>query len=268
MRLAGVVVGFVVLAGCHGGLVAETPSPTVTPAPLPSETTTPRAVIPGVTHGRLVDPATLTDRHRAVLSGRGHSQVRVERAHTDAGLAWRLTVRTRVAPDGRAHAVIRPSGPAIPPTIRPGTTRIERYVGETATWVAVWRDGTRRVTRYPQAFAVGRPQLYPVLGALHLKVTDRRRQGERVTYRLVGREVRDAELLSTAARHRDVTDPLLVATVTDRGVVRRYEFTYTVDEPSSTTSRSYGHEFHVTAVGETTVPVPSWVPRTNVTDRG
>lgn len=260
------VVLLALAAGCSGALVDGTPSPSVSPAPVPSETVTPRAAIPGVSDGKLTDPAALVASHRAALEGRSYTRIRTVRATSDGELRWELRVESRVAPDGRVHAVILPAGPELPPTLRPGTTRVERYVGEHRTWVAVWRDGERRVRQYPERFAVGRPQLYPVLGSLRVEVAGRA-VGENATrYRLAGRGVRDRELLSTAARHGRAAMPSLSATVTDRGVVRSYRFTYWSTDPPAVSEQRYRVEFRITDVGRTETSVPSWVPEAAATD--
>lgn len=247
-------------AGCSGALGGGTPSATVTPAPVPSATATPTSPLPGVTDGRLADPWALASAHRSALSGTSYTRTRVERLVVGNATRWTIASRTRVAPDGRAHTVIVPEGPARPPTVLSGTTRIERYVGESATWVAVRRHGERRVTRYPQGFAISRPQLYPVLASVRVRVAGRERMRAGVRYRLAGAGVRDEGLLRTAAGHREAVEPRLSATVTPRGVVRAYEFTYRVATPPSTAPRRFVHEFRIRKVGETSVSEPGWVP--------
>lgn len=260
------VVVLVLLAGCSGSLVGETPTPEITPAPVPSETITPtpERSLPGVTNGFLTNPGELVTAHRIALSEVGYTRIRVEDARVEGRTEWTLTTRTRVGPDGRRHAVIIPDGPKDPPTVPPNTSRVERYVGESGTWVAIWRDGERQVTPYPQRFAVGQQPLFPVFGSVPLRVERRTTAGDRLQFRLAGSGVRNEDLLATAARGSNPVGPRLVATVTPRGLIQSYRFSYALATPPATeTQRRITHSFRVEAVGETTVSVPEWVPRAN-----
>lgn len=265
MKRAGVVL-MILLAGCSGSLIGATPTPEMTPAPVPAQTPTPTAKpsLPGVANGFLTSPGELVTAHRIVLSEVGYTRVRVERASVEGRTEWTLTTRMEVGPDGRRHAVVIPAGPEDPPTVPPNTTRVERYVGESGTWVAVWRDGDRQVTRYPRKFAVGRPPLFPVLGSVPLRVEYRDVTGEQPLFRLTGSGVRNEDLLATATRGRNPVDPQLIATVTSRGVIRSYRFSYALAAPPATEPRqTITQSFRIKAVGETTVSVPEWVPVAN-----
>lgn len=265
VKRTGVVL-ILLVAGCSGALTGGTPSPEITPAPVPAETATATqgSPVPGVTNGFLANPGKLVTAHTAALTEVGYTQVRIEHARVDDRTRWSLHTRTRVAPDGRRHTVITPKGPENPSTVLPNTTRVERYVGDSHTWIAVWRDGDVRITRYPQGFRVGRPPLYPVFGSVPLRMEKKTMTEDGVRFRLVGSGVRDEELLTAATRQENAVGPRLVATVTPSGVIQSYTFTYgLVAPPATDTQRSFTRRFRIEAVGETSVSVPKWVPGTN-----
>lgn len=257
----------VVLAGCSGALGGgDTPTRTVTPVAVPSGDGS-SGFPPGVSGGVLSDPDALLVAHDAALSGVGHTRVRTERMADDGDLRWAIEVRTRVGPSGRRHTVVVSDGPHQPPVVQSGTTRIERYLGPTGAWVAVWRDGERRVTRAPGDDSLARPNLGSVFGGVRLRVVGRERADGELRFRLRGATVRDDRSLDAVTPYHDPVNPRLRATVAADGVVHAYRLTYAVADPPYISEQRYTRRFRVEAVGDTTVERPAWVP-TNQTTTG
>jgi len=148
------VAGLLMLAGCSGLLPAEdTPAKTVTPAPIPSpssslRTTAKPSFPPGIVAGEVVDPIALERAHARGLRDASYT-IRVnETARYANGSPRSQMIRTAsVGPNGtRKLRTIRVVGPEERPPVFPNASEVIIYAEELDAFI---RGGTGRNTQSP-----------------------------------------------------------------------------------------------------------------------
>ncbi|MEF8868569.1 MAG: hypothetical protein V5A85_08630 [Haloarculaceae archaeon] len=255
------LVALVLLAGC--GSVAPagdgTPTRTVTAAPLPGETPTPRGppvLAPGLSTEGVFDAARLADAHAATLSATSFTAVREERrryANGSLRSGYRSVVRMAAGGERFRYALNQTD-------VRGGSPReqgLARYSNGSVVYVAITRDGATTYSVLGGEDPVEPSTVFPgnatarfgvarLFGSLRFDVLGRETVDGRTVYR-VGVE-NGSQTLSGL---RNVT---MNATVREDGLVTRYRLTYEVG----------GLRVFVTVefrrVGETAVEPPAWLP--------
>jgi hypothetical protein len=270
------VVAVVVTAGCGGfGLTGgDESSATVTPAPVPTSSTTtyPAGVGPtGVT-----SPSLLGSVHGDHLNGTGYTLV-TNRTVRYANGSLRSQLRIRVAVDAnRTHlATVSVRGPGAPVLLgRPpatasfwsnGDTYLRRLTRDNRTVYNEYDPpdsyaGTWRYWVYTAALN-GRPaaDVARTVEPFHTRTAGARR-ADGTAYVIRGDRLR-ADPPSAAWESRD--NASLVAHVTQSGLVRYYRTAYTMPADGERVSVTRSVEF--TAVGNTTVGPPPWADRARST---
>lgn len=247
------------VAGCSGAVTDGTPTSSVTPVDIPDTARTP-STIPGVTDGILVDPAVLAEAHRSELDDEGYTRVWSERSTSGDDLRWEMTARVRIDTSGQTYTTLEIQGPNSPATVPREATRVEKYTEDGNAWTAVWRDDSLTVFPERNRLALGGTDIAQVLAAVNLRVFSQERRKEGVRFRLRGTESSNETALEAATPFHDPVKPRLDATVTPRGVVQSYVFTYALANPPYISEQRFTRSFRIEAVGETTVSRPDWVP--------
>ncbi|WP_135363796.1 DUF7537 family lipoprotein [Halosimplex halophilum] len=266
MRRALVAV-LVVLAGCSA-LAPGTDRPTVTPAPVPTDSPLP----PGVEPGGVTDPAALATAHGAALGNRSYTLVtnRTVRA-ANGSLRSALTVRLALsaAPARDYHARVSVEGPGAPLVIGEPPTRAEYWANDEVYLRRQTIDNRTEYSRYDDtdayvgtwSFWLGtvaldlgpETDLRSTLEGFETRVADRSPESGRV--HLVGTTVRSEGFVGDSAVD-DVENATLHAFVAESGFVASYHVVYdaTVDGERVRVRRSVRFE----RVGATTVDRPTW----------
>lgn len=251
-RLAVGAVAVVVLlgiAGCSTPLVGErgpTETSTVTPAPLPGESTESeesRQYPPGIAPEGVTDAARLVDAHDAVLANTSHTvRLSSTREYANGSTQTRYDRVLRVAAPDRFHYVLSVQDAG-------RERRIERWRAGEEALAAVTADGE---TTYRRLDAPQRPTL--------VTRSELARVLEIAPSRLAGTETRNGtRLYRLAGGPADVSglsNVSYVALVDPRGLLVSYTVTYEVSERDRTRSVRVTAAFD--AVGETTVERPRW----------
>lgn len=273
---AGLLCLLVLVSGCSallddGPAGAEGPTATVTPAPVPDDT----ELAPGVTRRGVEAPARLAQAHAEAVGGRSFV-LTASRTVRYANDTLRSGLWVRVAVDDRAHlAEAATAGPEAPVFLgRPpanatfwsnGSTHVRKLTRDGRTtynefgppasgvatrsyWTGTVPFGGRQAT--PESF------YRTLFESVAVGLAGETRSDATATYRLVGERVTNETFRFGAT---DVRDVRLVATVTDRGIVRNLSLTYVgeVEGETVTVSRTVRYR----KVGETTVERPDWFER-------
>lgn len=248
LRWTGVVCLIVLLAGCNG-LSASTPdrvstTQTVTPAPVPEERSRPLLRTAVSTNGT-VDPKRLAQTHKAVLANRSYTltYIRNETANRPSAVARNTTNRIQV---GRQATQVEVSG------LRELRDR-QRYFTDSAgyEYVAAF-NRTRRLE-------TTRSDIEPTLATELIKVHLPGQSRQQTTITESDQRYLRVHVPKTAeiyAGDRYISDYTVTAYVHPSGYVRSMRVNYT------DTSRGVdiSLRFRYTAVGETSVKRPAWVP--------
>ncbi|WP_436911903.1 DUF7537 family lipoprotein [Halosimplex marinum] len=257
----------VVLAGCSA-LTPGTDRPTVTPAPVPTDSPLP----PGVEPSGVTDPAALANAHAAALGNRSYTLVtnRTVRA-ANGSLRSALTVRLALsaAPARNYHARVSVEGPDAPLVIGEPPTRAEYWANDEVYLRRQAIDNRTEYSRYDDtdayvgtwSFWLGtvaldlgpETDLRSTLEGFETRVADRLPGSERV--QLVGTTVRSEGFVGDSTAD-DIENATLHAFVGESGFVSSYHVVYdaTVDGERVRVRRSVRFE----RVGATTVDRPTW----------
>lgn len=262
----------VLLAGCGGMLGSDTaaaPTPSNTPAPVPSDTATPDAVreVPRYSEDGIENPFALGRAHRAVLANASYTRRLTESTRfADGSLRLNTTAVTRVEPTNattRSYSVTTYEGPVEPiATPNPTADRVEIYGDERFYVRFTFPGGTTTVRSLPRTFDGRAGTIESVIAAFNTTVRDRTACGDRTCRRVRSTELAAPWLLSDAVRLPDdwtVRNATLFALVDSRGLVHEYRIRYAVETPTSTYAAV--RRVRYTALGETVVRKPDWVSR-------
>lgn len=260
---ATVLAALVVLAGC-GSLATPagdgTTTRTVTPAPLPQETPSPRGpavLAPGVDAEGVFDAGRLTEAHATALSHTSFTTVREERrryANGSLRSSHRRVVRVS-ADRERFYYELNQSD------VSGGRTteeRLVRYSNGSVVYVATTRAGEttysvlggRPEPNDPSGGlpgdATARSGVARLFGTLRFDVLDRRTVDGRTIYRLgVENGSQQVGVLRNVSMN---------ASVREDGLVTAYRLTYDVDDIGVSVTVEFRE------VGETEVTPPVWLP--------
>lgn len=268
--------GLLVVAGCSGfpGVgQGDGSDEQLTPAPVPEVTPTDA---PGrLTATEATDAAELARAHAARLANTSFELVSNRTATDRTGtIVSRLDIRLRTGSSPRVYrAWITTSGPGGPVFLgRPpasasfwsnGETYIRRLTRENRT---VYNEfvppfgyaGTRDYWLEVVALdGTPRNDITEAFGSFRTRVTDRTTVDGTTIYRIVGTNVRSQGFVDDNEDIRAVRNATLTARVTERGLVRAYQITYTGTLPDGTVV-DVVRRIHYRGVGNTTVSRPSW----------
>lgn len=250
---------FVLLAGCGGFAGFGDPTPTLTPAEIPTETTpTPRPwLAPGVTDAGVVDPTVLAAAHATTLRETTYTTLWNTTERTANGtLRFRSVTSARVGTGQRRYHYVHTNR-------RNGTVRrVERWSDGDRVLV-LSPNGTVGVARGTSDEPLSPERALPidltaergierVFRAIETRVAGRSAVNGTTHYRLEGRGIR-------APNPTPLRNASLSAIVDERGVVHEYRLAYTtrrVDEPVRVVV-----VVRFTGIGETTVERPAWADR-------
>lgn len=269
-----ITIGF--LTGCGSipgdGVARDADQTGVTPAPVPTEVSSPtpvEALVPGLTRRGVIDPLALAEAHESFLASRSET-VRLRRVirYENGDLRSRRVQVTRVTADRRRfHTVITVAGPH-PPFFG---DRLEFYSdGQTVVQATVLPNRTSffriPLERYraendidvvlssPDAGTV-----FLLFAAIETRMTVSIERSGRTRYRLRGTRLLRPGMLAEAEDVRNPRNVSLSAVVDDRGVLLEYSlrFDATLDDRNVTVAKSGSHS----AIGNTTVEPPEWLAR-------
>jgi len=268
MRAAAVAL-LVVLAGCSA-LVPGTDRPTVTPAPVPTDSPLP----PGVEPSGVTDASAFAAAHGFALGNRSYTLVTNRTVRTaDGSLRSALTVRLALSagPSREYHARVSVDGPAAPLVIGEPPTRAEYWANDevylrrqtiedrtvysryddTDAYVGTWSFwlGTVALDLGPET------DLRSTLEGFETRVAERSSARDRV--HLVGTAVRSDGFVDDPAEVESVENATLHAFVAESGFVESYHVVYdaTLDHGERVRVR---RSVRFERVGTTTVDRPSW----------
>lgn len=250
------------LAGCGG--VAGFGTPTVTPAPVPTDgPPTERALAPGVNRAGVTDPVALAAAHERTLLSTAYTLVTNTTISTAGGPLRSTTTRLRVAPGADAYHLVQ--------TRRATATYPVRAV---APRVELWYEGGHALLRFDGEQGVGyqresvpgptgplvdpteHTRLVSLFSAFRMRVVEAIDADGTTVYRLRSTALRRPARLDTPELVGRPTDATLVARIDGRGVVRAYRLEYTA--PFGDRTVRVTRVFRVTALGETVVERPDW----------
>lgn len=254
-----------VLAGCSGFLTDTTPSPTATPAPVPtvSSPTSGPIEVPGLSAEGIEDPFELVVAHQTTLSRLSHTRrTTATERFTNGSLRRRTTAVLRVIPTDAGTRYLRTltfEGPVEPAeTIYPDATRIETYGADRAYVRVTYPNGTMAVESFRRDDVHNPQTLALVVAAFETRIAGRTPCGERACYEVRSTALETPRYLASAlvvAGERNVTNGTLVAFVDERGLVHEYRVRYTVE----TARGAYVATRRVRlALGKTTIERPEW----------
>ncbi|WP_435195320.1 DUF7537 family lipoprotein [Natronomonas sp. EA1] len=269
MRTTLAVVLLLLLAGCGSPFAEPTPTESVTPAPVPDDST----VAPGVTDAGLADLDALAGAHTTTLDARSYTVESTYRSVYPNGTeraSYAVVVRLSADRDYRTNvSVTGETGPRLlgePPATGEFWSNGSTYVA------AITRGNDTTYSSYvpPDGYAgkwyywtrsvalVGGPR-EDLVRTLE-PFDELTRTGANATgHRLVG----EAEALPSALGSGDLTDAhgaRVEAIVTDRGVVRRYTLRYWGVTPAGEHVRVERTVVY-RGIGRTTVEKPAWADR-------
>jgi hypothetical protein len=259
----------VVLAGCSA-LTPGTDRPTVTSAPVPTDSGLP----PGVEPSSATDASALAAAHGAALGNSSYTLV-TNRTVRDANGSLRSALTVRLAlstgPSRDYHARVSVDGPAPPLVIGEPPTRAEYWANDevylrrrtvddrtvysryddTDAYVGTWSFwlGTAALDLGPEA------DLRSTLEGFEARVADDSPERDRI--HLVGTAARSDGFVDDPAEIEGIENATLHAYVTESGFVESYHVVYdaTLDDGERVrVKRSVRFE----RVGTTTVDRPSW----------
>lgn len=125
-----------VLAGCGSapGVGTDSPSRTITPAPVPTETRYP----PGISRSGLADRGALLAAHQSTLTGRSYTvTARTTVTFANGSNYRRVRFGSRVGPEGARHVTVSYSGAPV----------LRAPDGAAVVTVEWWQNGSRRIVR-------------------------------------------------------------------------------------------------------------------------
>jgi len=260
-------VTLLVLAGC-GGTTQRTvsPSPTVTPAPVPSTSANESpSLAPGLTRNGVRDEFALGRAHAAVLANASFTlETNYSVSYPNGTDFIRRTTTARFGTNESRYYV---EGDTSGVAVGGSTATNELWSNGTRVFVMRAVDGTRRysspssVDGQPVSPAEAlqfdptyRNQIYRIFGAVTTRVTAQRTRDGTVIYRVIAtRTTNPAAFESEWRNPRNVT---LEASVSTRGLVRAYQLRYeaTLDGTPVRVHR----EVRYLDVGSTAVERPPW----------
>mgnify|MGYP000501250969 CR=1 FL=1 len=268
MRAAAVAL-LVVLAGCSA-FAPGTDRPTVTPAPVPTDSGLP----PGVEPTGVTDVSALAAAHAAAI-GNGSYTLVTNRTVRAANGSLRSALRVRLALSGAPartyHATVSVEGPTAPLVIGEPPTRAEYWANDEVYLRRQTIDDRTVYSRYDDTDAyVGTWSFWLGTVALNLgPETDLRstlrgfetrvaeRSDDRGRTHLVGTAVRSEEFVDDGTEVDGIENATLHAFATERGFVESYHVVYdaTLDGGERVRVR---RTVRFERVGTTTVDRPSW----------
>lgn len=238
MRVALVALA-VVLAGCPA-LTQPTPTPEVTPAPVPETEQLP----PGVTESGVVDARTLASTHSEIVQNTSYTLVSNRTIHHRNGtLMSDFEVRVELAADRQVRATVASTGPSAPlllgePPVSGefwanGSVYVSKLTTGNNTQYTQFRPpdgfvGTWRYWRSTVSFGGegGHAQetLLGLFSDVPTEIADRRSVDGTQVYRLVGDSARSASFAKAGSG--PVSNVSFEAHVTSTGVVRQFDLSY------------------------------------------
>jgi hypothetical protein len=272
MRAALVALA-VVLAGCPAFGSGSTPTPEVTPVPVPETAAYP----PGVSEAGVVAPDVLANAHVTLVGNTSYTIVsnRTIR-YANGTLASGLAVRTRLAADRRFLVTVSTAGPEGPLLLgRPPASA--RYWSNGSVYVrALTVDGRTTHTRFapPDGF-IGTWRYWrstvpfggqegnaagtfaAVFRAVPTTVADTRSVGNRTVTRLVGDTAHSGSFAKVG--NGSVRNLTLAAAVDDRGLVRSFDLSYGTRKDDQPVRVEWSLRY--LNVGNTTAARPPWFER-------
>jgi hypothetical protein len=267
----------VVLAGCgaFGGESTRTPTPEVTPVPVPDD----GVLAPGLTSEGVESPSRLAEAHARLVEERSF-RLAANRTVRYANGSLRSHLSVRVATDTNRTYLARAetAGHAAPVFLgRPPATGV--YWSDGTTFVRkLTRDGETTYNEFGAPtggagswgywtktvpFGGGRatPESFyaDLFAAVPTRVAGRITADESPAYRLVGTRTPGGLRGAVGSGIEDVRDLRLDATVTDEGLVRSLSLSYAgrVDGEAVQVSRTVRYR----NVGATDVTRPAWYAR-------
>lgn len=269
MRATLAVALLLVLTGCSAPFAEQTPTESVTPAPVPEDST----LAPGITKAGLVDLGALAGAHAATLDGRSYtlrSNYTAWYANGTKRTSYAVTLRLTADRTYRANVSV---GGSVAPRLLGEPPATGEFWANGSTYLAAVThgNGTTYSSYTPPDGYAGKwyywTRSVALVGGPREDLTQTldpfadltRVSSNRTGHRLVG----EAETLPNALGGGDLTDvhgASVEALVTDRGVVRRYTLRYWGVTPEGEHVR-VERTVSYRAIGNTTVEEPAWADR-------
>lgn len=254
------------LAGCNA---TDGGTPTITPASVPTDASTPRPdVAPGVGQTGVEDSFALAAAHRSALDNTSYVLTTNTSISGPNGSLKVERTRTRVASEVYHYTQIERVAPTYP--VSATAPRIDVYYdGERALYrsregneTTYQRDPTPRLSG-PLFDPSNGEQVATLLGAFDRQRIERVRSEGEPRYRIEASGLRDTHAIATPALLERPHDGTFRASFTSLGVVRSYRLTYEARFESRTVR--VVETMRVSAIGTTNVERPSWYEAANET---
>lgn len=258
---AVVLVFLLSMAGCSGIIGEVTPTSTLTPAEVPTDSPSPtaaRELAPGLTQEGVTDAWALAGAHEDELANTSHTVTDVERRWTlDGNSIGHITTVSLVEPvRERVHWVRESTGEPKHGIVH--ALKVAFYREGEQAYLAITQDGDTSYHVYGDPAGGRSMRIFLLLSAVDARLVGTTTDHGVVRYRVRSTRIRHPDQFAAAVgvSQNVLQNGSIRAVLDEQGLIHEYEYTYVVEREDS--HRRVSRQVRYTALGETIVTRPAW----------